>query len=263
VASQFRKPAYWTAALAVAAVAFLAFKALLGDPHGFVERLVADLLGVFAGVAFGAAGLNQLGSWWLRRSRAAQISRPLFDYMRLAVQELAAIGASCYAVIEPTTTRPQQLPVGWAFGLPTSDHELEIFQDYDAAFEDAVKRLSDDPQAARDAAQRARELLPDIQEHRERCAGLIDRIVGYRPEEGQELDRIAAEMLTTVSDLSRDLEDPEGDDALSALQLRLLFNESHRVARILSGSFRDVWRLIGEREGSGAVIVEGPHARLP
>src|ERR671932_385999 len=108
-----RTRTFFTAAALAAALACLVGTAILDDKNGFLANLADDVLGVLGGLLVGAAGINQLGPWFLRRARAYQISRTLFDYMGLMINELAEIAGSAYSVIEEACQTPPTSPVGW------------------------------------------------------------------------------------------------------------------------------------------------------
>jgi hypothetical protein len=257
-----RTPVQWTFYAFALGLACLAGKALLGDPDGFGERFGSDCLSVLAGVAFGVAGLNEVGRRWLRRPWTELTARTVFDYMGLLVNELAAIAAGCYAVVEPITEDKPTLPVGWAFSLPDADSQEQVYESYKGVLDHVQERVETEPETARMVIDRARIQAPLISEHVERSRTLMAEISAYRVDQSAALAELGVSLWSQATGLQDALDMPRNPAVHVIAGLRVLLFESRQVALVLSDGFRDVWKVVSNDDQGGAVIVTNRHASL-
>ena len=266
----------WAAILAaVLGFALIAVKAKwFTDPVGWGEHFASDTIQVFAGLAFAIAGLSEAIRLWQMRVWKRQTGFIVLGLMRLALNQLAAIGGISYRILEPAGTSKEEderwFLIHRSFYVPQEESRLND-RDLLQAADQASRALRDE---AADASTRqafleqACRAAPDLVERARRARDALLELSAYREAEAQQFIEQSTELIDAADAVHETCRAP--DTAFShdydrigflALHLEALVRRSWDPIASLSNAFRDVYVLL-DPSGEGGMSPSLVHTQL-
>jgi hypothetical protein len=262
---------YTLVALAVALLCTVG-KAAIGDDNDTVVRFFAELLGVIAGGAFAAAGVNQIARLWLGRHWTRHTAPIVKGYTQQAVTTIGSLAVTCVriarevaghspspaaeehaSVSAETVAWPGDGEVLQVFQLPQTEQIRRIMRIYTEPF----RALWFDPPADTYAGKR---LVASLDVHEAAiasgiaaCEALLSSIARYREAYAVTLDKTAVDLRHAAAEVLLYAESDDPDVKMAIGSMMGLFESLHASCEALTDMYAEVAR-ITEKDASYLIV---------
>jgi hypothetical protein len=238
----------------VIGLAFLVAKAAIGEPDNFETRLSSEALGILAGVAFAASGINEVVRVWQRRSVKRATGWIVIGLMQRLINEAAALAAAAKDVLDEACS-PEVFDgasIQRAFFIPLDEFSKSHARRLADGGSDLITQFAEDPadeQARRRVIEAARNAIPALGSGVQRVSDLVSELCSYRPDEKEanellrtcvELTNAAAELDGHLSPQNRQPGPDQREAAYEAVKgTGRILSSSVKLLPLLSAGYRD------------------------